>query len=77
MLDKLDQRSGAAVLCGGVRELEFLFVGTLFFPTLEDPVELELLEARTFASGATYLRYSAIRPCRTTLRNADAPTRRG
>ena len=23
MLDKLDKRSGAAVLCGGVRELEF------------------------------------------------------
>ena len=31
--------------------------GTPFFPPLEEPLRLELLESRTFGSGVVYLRY--------------------
>ena len=36
-----------------------LGAGTPFFPRLERPVGLRLVETRTFASGATYLGYTA------------------
>jgi dihydrofolate reductase len=35
--------------------------GTPFFPALERPVGLRLLETSTFASGAVYVRYAATR----------------
>jgi dihydrofolate reductase len=34
--------------------------GTLFFPPLEERVELELVETRTFASRVVYLRYRRV-----------------
>ncbi len=33
--------------------------GTPFFPPLDRPIGLELVETRTFGSGAVYLRYIA------------------
>jgi dihydrofolate reductase len=36
-----------------------LGAGTPFFPRLERPIRLRLIETRTFANGATYLGYSA------------------
>ena len=36
--------------------------GTPFLPPLEDRMELELLETRTFGSGVVSLRYAVIRP---------------
>jgi dihydrofolate reductase len=33
--------------------------GTPFFPPLDDPIDLELLETRTFGSNVQYLRYAA------------------
>jgi dihydrofolate reductase len=36
--------------------------GTPFFPPLAGPLELRLLEARTFQSGVVYLRYETVRP---------------
>jgi dihydrofolate reductase len=36
--------------------------GTPFFPPLDERMELELVETRSFGSGAVYLRYSAGRP---------------
>jgi dihydrofolate reductase len=36
-----------------------LGAGTPFFPQLERPIGLRLMETRTFANGATYLGYSA------------------
>ena len=38
-----------------------LGAGTPFFPPLERPIGLELLETHTFTSGAVYLRYAATR----------------
>jgi dihydrofolate reductase len=35
--------------------------GTPFFPTLEAPLDLELVETRTFASRVVYLRYARVR----------------
>jgi dihydrofolate reductase len=35
--------------------------GTPFLPTLEAPLELELVETRTFASRVVYLRYARVR----------------
>jgi dihydrofolate reductase len=35
--------------------------GTPYFPTLEQPVNLELLETRTFGSRVVYLRYGLVR----------------
>ncbi|HEX5590065.1 MAG TPA: dihydrofolate reductase family protein [Candidatus Limnocylindrales bacterium] len=35
-----------------------LGAGTPFFPPLDDPIELRLLETRTFQSGVVYLRYA-------------------
>jgi dihydrofolate reductase len=37
-----------------------LGAGTPFFPALDDPVGLTLLETRTFASGVVYLRYEKV-----------------
>jgi dihydrofolate reductase len=37
-----------------------LGAGTPFFPSLEDPIRLRLLETRTFGSGVVYLRYEAV-----------------
>ena len=31
--------------------------GTPFFPALDDPIKLRLVETRTFGSGVVYLRY--------------------
>lgn len=36
-----------------------LGAGTPFFPPLDRPIGLELVETRTFASGVVYLRYTA------------------
>jgi len=36
--------------------------GTPFLPPLDERMELELVETRSFGSGAVYLRYSASRP---------------
>ncbi|HET8570318.1 MAG TPA: dihydrofolate reductase family protein [Candidatus Limnocylindria bacterium] len=38
-----------------------LGAGLPFFPQLDEPIRLELLETHRFASGATYLRYAALR----------------
>jgi dihydrofolate reductase len=35
--------------------------GTAFFPPLDERIELQLLETRTFGAGAVYLRYSPTR----------------
>ena len=35
--------------------------GTRFFPELEDPINLELVETRTFSSRVVYLRYRLAR----------------
>jgi len=35
--------------------------GTPFFPALEKPLDLELVETRTFASRVVYLRYARVR----------------
>jgi dihydrofolate reductase len=40
-----------------------LGAGTAFFPALDDPIRLDLVETRTFGSGVVYLRY---RPAATT-----------
>jgi len=37
-----------------------LGAGTPFFPGLEQPVPMTLLETRTFGSGVTYLRYATL-----------------
>jgi hypothetical protein len=34
-----------------------LGAGTRFFPALDDPINLELVETRTFPSRVVYLRY--------------------
>ncbi|MEA2354332.1 MAG: hypothetical protein QOD61_461 [Solirubrobacteraceae bacterium] len=34
-----------------------LGAGTRFFPPLEEPINLELIETRTFGSRVVYLRY--------------------
>jgi dihydrofolate reductase len=39
-----------------------LGAGTPFFPALEDPIGLDLLETRTFGSGVVYLRYGVVSP---------------
>ncbi|MEA2430923.1 MAG: hypothetical protein QOI19_1396 [Thermoleophilaceae bacterium] len=59
--------AGAAIELGLVDEFQ-LFVnpvvlggGTPFFPPLEERIDLELLETRTFASRIVYLRYSRAR----------------
>lgn len=36
-----------------------LGAGTRFFPDVDEPIGLRLIESRTFASGATYLGYAA------------------
>jgi len=38
-----------------------LGAGTPYFPPLERPIGIELVETRTFASGVVYLRYAATR----------------
>jgi dihydrofolate reductase len=38
-----------------------LGAGTPYFPTLDSPIRLRTSETHTFASGAMYLRYSAVR----------------
>jgi dihydrofolate reductase len=55
--------AGACVRLGLIDEYR-LFVspvvlggGTRFFPELEDPINLELVETRTFSSRVVYLRY--------------------
>ena len=55
--------AGACATMGLIDEYQ-LFVhpvvlgaGTRFFPALEDPINLELVETRTFASRVVYLRY--------------------
>lgn len=37
-----------------------LGAGTSYFPALEERIQLELLEARTFGSGVVYLRYGLL-----------------
>jgi dihydrofolate reductase len=37
-----------------------LGAGTPFFPPLDERIELELLETRTFENRAVYLRYGAL-----------------
>jgi dihydrofolate reductase len=39
-----------------------LGAGTRFFPPLDERVDLELLETRTFGSRVVYLRYEMVRP---------------
>jgi dihydrofolate reductase len=38
-----------------------LGAGLPFFPQLDEPIRLELLDTHRFASGATYLRYAALK----------------
>jgi dihydrofolate reductase len=37
-----------------------LGAGTPYFPPLEEPIELELVESRPFDNGVTYLRYGSL-----------------
>jgi dihydrofolate reductase len=46
--------------------------GTPFFPPLDERIDLHLVEARTFSSGAVSLRYS---PTRSVARDAPAQNR--
>ena len=39
-----------------------LGAGTPFFPDLDEPIELELQDTRTFASGVVLLRHTVLRP---------------
>ena len=67
-----DLEVGGAGLASGLIRLDLIdeysmFVapvvlgaGTRYFPPLERPLDLELLETRTFASRAIYLRYARL-----------------
>src|SRR5206468_2071389 len=67
---------GGARLAAGLMQLDLIdeyrqFIspvivggGTPYFPPLDHPLDLELLETRTFGSRVIYARYRRIRPVR-------------